>query len=103
MTEEAELYKKAIELWGLGSQLDILLEECCELIHAIHKMRRSKDTILHVAEEAADVSICIEQIKTLAPDSFERIRQQKLIRLEVLILNSLAHPEDQQMVAEVKL
>jgi NTP pyrophosphatase (non-canonical NTP hydrolase) len=85
MSTEVELYRKAIDLWGIDSQFSMLLEECCELIHAIHRERRGKDTTEHVAEEMADVSICIEQLKTQFPESFARIRQEKLNRLERLI------------------
>lgn len=43
-----------------------LVEECGELIQAVSKMWRGKEGALnHMAEEMADVEICLEQIKYL--------------------------------------
>lgn len=52
---------------GLPVVMDILQEECAELIQAISKLRRnpSSSTYVSLAEEVADVEIMIEQIKHL--------------------------------------
>ena len=35
------IYKKAVEMWGEESQLNVLVEELSELIFAIQKLKRS--------------------------------------------------------------
>jgi hypothetical protein len=87
MTEEQEqeLYRQALKLWGTESQLDMVVEECAELINAIQKYRRHRAHRLQIAEEIADVQNVINQFKPLYPE-YEQIRQEKLIRLENLII-----------------
>ena len=66
-----ELLNKAIDTYGIEEQLLQTVEECAELIQAINKWRRSKDresikdSVEHLAEEAADVIIMLEQIKIM--------------------------------------
>lgn len=66
-----ELLNKAIDTYGIEEQLLQTVEECAELIQAINKWRRAqnresiKDAVDHLAEEAADVIIMIEQIKIM--------------------------------------
>lgn len=52
------------DTYGLNSQLDILQEECAELIQAISKYRRGGSFALAL-EEMADVEIMLEQIRYL--------------------------------------
>lgn len=57
--------------YGLNSQLNILQEECAELIQAVSKYQRHDkfNSIIyendkkHLAEEIADVEVMINQIK----------------------------------------
>lgn len=58
-----EVYETAIKKWGEDSQIDMIVEECAELIKAIQKMRRNKSPEAHqaVLEELADVRIMVEQ------------------------------------------
>ncbi len=67
MTREDELaiYKKTLAVWGLSLQLDMLIEECSELITAISKWRRRRSKITEdaVMEEMVDVHLMIEQIR----------------------------------------
>lgn len=51
--------------YGLESQLDMLQEECAELIQAVSKYKRAKCTDDHLAEEIANVHIMLEQIQYL--------------------------------------
>lgn len=66
-----ELLEKAIDTYGIEEQLLQTVEECAELIQAINKWRREKgwverkDALDHLAEEAADVIIMMEQIKII--------------------------------------
>lgn len=57
------------EAYGISQQLDILCEECAELIQAVSKVRRevpNADDML--ADELADVSIMTTQIISLMDD-----------------------------------
>lgn len=60
--EVKQLYHTAWEHWGSASQVDILIEEMSELIHALlHARRQGRTFNGNVFEELADVSICIDQ------------------------------------------
>ena len=83
--KEQELYQAALKKWGEQSQADMVIEECNELIHVVLKERRGKDSWQHVVEEAVDVSLCTEQIRTQHPAEFAKIKQWKLERLAGLL------------------
>lgn len=55
---------KAVDCYGIEKQMDIAVEECAELIHAIQKLKRypSVPMVGHVLEECADVTIMVEQL-----------------------------------------
>lgn len=63
MTKE-EIYKAAIKRWGRLSQIEMIVEECSELIQAIQKQKRYGN-IENVIEEIADVEIMCEQARML--------------------------------------
>lgn len=54
-----------LQHYGLQAQIDQTQEECAELIVALNKWKRSngKIELKAVAEELADVTIMVEQIK----------------------------------------
>lgn len=83
-----DLYKAAIEKWGVGLQVEMAIEECSELIQAIQKVKRN-DTIVansHVCEEIADVEIMIEQLRGIfESDIIDQYKAEKLERLEIRI------------------
>ena len=87
-----DVYRKAVEYWGEQFQMDMMIEECCELIHAIMKYRRKKATILDVAEECADVIIMLGQMEVIIqekdfriPSLVSIIKEEKLKRLEGIV------------------
>ena len=57
--------KKSIEHYGKDVQSTVCMEECSELIQAISKEKRGKSDKDHLAEEMADVIICIEMLKQI--------------------------------------
>ena len=62
------IYKKAIKLWGIDSQMMMVVEEASELIKAICKLRRTgvtAETVNGIAEEIADMEIMLEQLKIM--------------------------------------
>lgn len=86
--------------YGYASQVNILTEECAEVIQAISKQRRVTesnydDELLEKAsndliEEMADVEIMLEQIKHLLgvnPRYFDLIKAKKVERQMLRIKN----------------
>lgn len=58
-----EKIKKIADHYGMESQIDIMQEECAELVQAVSKYKRGKDDdFSHLLEEMADVMIMIEQV-----------------------------------------
>ena len=57
--------KKSIEHYGKDVQSTVCMEECAELIQAISKEKRGKSDKENLAEEIADVIICIEMLKQI--------------------------------------
>jgi hypothetical protein len=63
-----KLLEQMIRKYGESKQLDIVIEECSELIKAISKYKREENKsdlslrISSIAEEEADVRIMLEQI-----------------------------------------
>ena len=57
--------QRSIEHYGKDVQSTVGMEECAELIQAISKEKRGKSDKDHLAEEMADVIICIEMLKQI--------------------------------------
>lgn len=94
MIDEKAIVKAAVDTWGLNMQKIICMEECGELIHALAKsMRPSREDNLemkvfdlrNIAEEIANVELCIAQMKIAMPDivsDIEQIKAEYLDRLK---------------------
>lgn len=67
--------KRAIEHYGKDVQSTVCMEECAELIQAISKEKRWKSDKSHLAEEMADVIICIEMLKEIYSISDDMISE----------------------------
>ena len=81
--ERLELYKEAIGKWGEDAQINMLNEECGELITAIAQFKRGRTSHHDVMTELADVFIMVEQIASMMNyDDFEKELDRKLIRLK---------------------
>ena len=81
--ERLELYKEAIEKWGEDAQINMLNEECGELITAIAQFKRGRTSHHDVMTELADVFIMVEQIASMMNyDDFEKELDRKLMRLK---------------------
>ena len=57
--------QRSIEHYGKDVQSTVCMEECAELIQAISKEKRGKSDKSNLAEEMADVIICIEMLKQI--------------------------------------
>lgn len=107
MTIDAELKqiqidkytRKQAEQFGIENRLLQCTEECGELIQALSKYQRilqgdktCQIDMIHaeymIAEEIADVEICIEQLKYLLGNTkqVEKIKEQKIQRTEQRLL-----------------
>ena len=81
--EKCEIYKAALEKYGVGAQIGMLAEECGELLSAINKFNRSRCSSDDVLTELADVSIMVEQLSLIygGYEKFQIEKDKKLIRL----------------------
>jgi len=88
---DQQLYQKALNIWGIELQQNVLIEECSELTKAIMKFRRSncKENEFHltcdIIEELVDVEIMLEQMKVYYKDFdhiYKGVKEHKLERLE---------------------
>lgn len=90
--ERFEVYNKAEELWGLVAQYDQAIEEMGELIVAINKYKRkclygefknNSKVEDNLAEELADVSMCLEQlISYVGEDKVNAMFSKKMAKLQ---------------------
>jgi NTP pyrophosphatase (non-canonical NTP hydrolase) len=86
--KKSEIYKKAVKLWGVEFEIDMMIEECAELIQALQKYKRdtSFKTINNMYEELADVEIMSEQMRIVFnSDSIDLEKERKIRRLETRI------------------
>ncbi len=81
--DKCKLYRQALEKWGTA-QIIITFEEMAELQKELSKYLRGKENITEIAEEIADVTIMLEQMKLLfnIEDIVKDYKNQKLRRLE---------------------
>lgn len=82
-SERIELYKKALEQWGIHPQVRMTFEECSELMDTLSKAYRKRATKEDVITELADVSIIVEQMALLfGYEEYEEERERKLLKLQ---------------------
>jgi NTP pyrophosphatase (non-canonical NTP hydrolase) len=83
--DRRNIYKMALDKWGPQSQIDMLVEECAELIVAVHHARRAlgaDGTMAAVIEELADVEIMLEQMRMIFPEeAIDGCKLAKVVRL----------------------
>ncbi len=89
-----EFYRKAYRTWGIGAQMNMVIEEGAELTKEICKTHRKGllNVQAEITEELVDMEIMVEQLKVILSDhlhSFEsmysRMREEKLARLNDLL------------------
>ncbi len=82
MPTDNEIYISTLKKYGIKFQFEMLVEECAELIVAIHHLNRKRSDTLPVLEEIADVLLMIEQISLVLDTSMiDKIKKQKIHRL----------------------
>lgn len=77
--------QKAVELWGVESQVLMAMEEAGELVQALSKyIRYNRQAVDGLVEEIADVEIMIEQLKQILGATryeIEAVKEYKIRRL----------------------
>lgn len=83
--ERAQVYAMALDKFGADKQLVVAIEEMSEVQKEICKAIRGKVDLMHLAEEVADATIMLEQIRlmfgingevcTVMDAKVERLRQ----------------------------
>ena len=63
--ERVKVYNKAADAYGADMQLVVALEELSEVQKEICKMLRNKGSLEHLAEEVADATIVLEQVRNI--------------------------------------
>lgn len=63
--ERAEVYANALSTFGPNMQLVVALEEMAELQKEITKCLRGNPNPMHLAEEVADATIMLEQLRQI--------------------------------------
>lgn len=81
--------RRAIQKYGVRLQLDMVIEECAELIQGIQKFKRFeartgvKSPGVFIIEEAVDVALMLDQVKLMFPGPlWDHNRARKLARLK---------------------
>ncbi len=85
------MYEQAVELWGEPYQIDLLIEECAELIEAVVKERCPGEA---VAEGVADVEIMLAQITMMVGEPLvqaTKILDTNLIGACAIMIRLLIH------------
>ena len=83
---EYEILKRALDAYGVDHQLEMLVEECAELIVSIKHWTRGRVKDGKVIEEIVDVQIMIDQMKMFFPKgTYDIIREEKIKRLDALL------------------
>lgn len=82
--DRKKVYAQAVDQWGVENQLVVALEELTECGKEICKVLRGKGDIAHLAEEVADATIMLEQIRTMFDinDDVQQEMHRKILRLE---------------------
>lgn len=84
-SDAPKICQRAVDTWGLFSQLVMVMEEAGELIQAVSKILRVPNAIAirSLAEECADMEIMLLQVRTMIPESHlvDEYKLEKLNRL----------------------
>jgi len=76
--------KQAVEKWGVDSQARMAVEELLECAIEIHRFAsRGRGSIENIAEEIADVRICLRQIELIIGEEVcQQAHKEKMIKFQ---------------------
>lgn len=86
-----KMLRKVVERYGADAQLNVAVEELSELIKALCKYKRGEENYKNIAEEMADVSIILSELKIIF-DNTEAVsdwKKRKLRRLKMRMLKEV--------------
>lgn len=81
--ERQKVYDKAIRTWGMESQAWMVIEEMSELAKELCKTRRKMSNPDALADEIADVTIMLEQLRLMF-DVNDRVCEHMDMKIERL-------------------
>jgi NTP pyrophosphatase (non-canonical NTP hydrolase) len=79
-----DLYRRARELYGVDNQLEMVTEECGELVVALQHFKRPDrpNALVDLIDELADAQIMVEQARLiLGAEEVDAAVERKLARL----------------------
>lgn len=82
--QRRQIYDRAVEQWGPEAQMIVALEELSECQKELCKVLRCKGDMEHLAEEIADATIMLEQMRHWfgLNEPVCRKMDEKILRLE---------------------
>ena len=85
--ERAKVYANALDTYGITGQLLKALEELTEVQLEIYRILEGRPDIRHLAEEVADATIMLEQIRLFFGINEEvcKVMDAKVLKLQYLI------------------
>lgn len=84
--ERMEIVERVAKHYGFTAQLDMMVEECGEMIVAINHYKRQRVSTERLIEEFADIWIMLKQMGVfLDEDSIAKVIDYKLRRVERVI------------------
>ena len=94
--ERDKVYADALDTFGPGLQLVVALEELSEVAKEICKHMRRKGSTLHLAEEVADATIMLEQVRQIfgINDEVCKFMDEKVLRLRINVEREKAKVSD---------
>ena len=85
--ERAKVYTNALATYGITGQLLKTLEELTEVQVEIHRVLEGRPDIHHLAEEVADATLMLEQVRLFfgINDEVCEVMDNKVVRLQRMI------------------
>lgn len=103
--ERAKVYADALSTYGLTGQLLKALEELTEVQLEIYRIMEGRPNVLHLAEEVADATLMLEQIRTFFGINEEvcKFMDAKVLRLQHFIdLKERQRPDQDAIMAAIR-
>lgn len=99
--ERAKVYADALKTFGVNIQLVVALEELSEVQKEICKALRGGANVFHLAEEVADATIMLEQVRQIFAINEEvcKAMDAKVLRLRQRIEDHKARVPDLDALA----
>lgn len=76
------IYKEAVDKWGVPAQMNMMIEECSEAILAIRHWDRRRIPTMKMVEEFVDVYLMSKQMEYIFPKEFQEMLDYKINRLK---------------------